>query len=254
MSAVSLLAKGVHRLLGGRNVLDGVDLELDTGSFTLLAGCNGAGKTTLLTILAGVQQPDAGSVDLGNKALTSLPHRDRARRVTLIPQDSDCPFEFTGRELVTMGRHPHMGRFSGPTEADRAAVERALVQVDATAFADRSVNTLSGGELRRISIARALATEAQVVLADEPTSNLDLEHALGILNLFADLVRGGRTVLLASHDLNLIAPRVQGVAILHQGRIHRRGTPEEALDEATVQEVFRVRAVPPSGYFPRAFE
>ena len=156
--------------------------------------------------------------------------------------------------LVTMGRHPHMGRFSGPTEADYDAVERSLECVDASDFADRSVHTLSGGELRRISIARALATEAQVLLADEPTSNLDLEHALGILDLFADLVRGGRTVLLASHDLNLIAPRVHRVAILHEGRIHRQGPPEEALDEGTVEEVFRVRASAPRGYFPRHFE
>ena len=249
-----LAAKGLRCLLGGRVVLDGVDLELRPGSFTLLAGCNGAGKTTLLTILASVVQADEGTVELDRVNLASLPHRERARTITLIPQDSDCPFEFTGRELVAMGRHPHMGRFSGATETDRAAVDRALQQVDAGEFADRSVHTLSGGELRRISIARALATEAQVLLADEPTSNLDLEHALGILNLFAELVAQGRTVLLASHDLNLIAPRVQQVAILHQGRIHRQGTPEEALDEATVQEVFRVRAVPPRGYFPRDFE
>jgi iron complex transport system ATP-binding protein len=241
-------------VLGGRAVLDGVDLSLEPGSFTLLAGCNGAGKTTLLTILASVARADAGTVELGNLTLASLPHRQRARSVALIPQESDCPFEFTGKELVTMGRHPHMGRFRGPTEADYAAVERALAQVDASDFADRSVHTLSGGELRRISIARALATEAQVLLADEPTSNLDLEHALGILDLFADLVREGRTVLLASHDVNLIAPRVHRVAILYEGRIHRQGTPEEALDEETVKEVFRVRALAPRGYFPRHFE
>ena len=249
-----LAAKGVRRVLGGRAVLDGVDLELETGSFTLLAGCNGSGKTTLLTILASVARADAGTVKFKDLTLASLPHRERARNITLIPQDADCPFEFTGRELVTMGRHPHMTRFRGPDEADIAAVDRALEQVDAASFADRSVHTLSGGELRRISIARALATQAPVVLADEPTANLDLEHALGILALFANLVAEGRTVLLASHDLNLIAPRVHRVAILYRGRIHRQGTPEEALDEATVQEVFHVRAVAPSGYFPRAFE
>ncbi len=189
-----VVAKGLRCALGGRNVLDGVDLELNPGSFTLLAGCNGAGKTTLLMILASVVQADEGSVELDSVSLASLPHRERARAITLIPQDADCPFEFTGRELVAMGRHPHMGRFSGATETDRAAVDRALEQVDASEFADRSVHTLSGGELRRISIARALATEAQVLLADEPTSNLDLEHALGILNLFAELVAQGDKV------------------------------------------------------------
>ena len=128
--------------------------------FTLLAGCNGAGKTTLLMILASVARPDEGSVELDSVSLASLPHRERARTITLIPQDADCPFEFTGRELVAMGRHPHMGRFSGATETDRTAVDRALQQVDAGDFADRSVHTLSGGELRRISIARPSAAKA----------------------------------------------------------------------------------------------
>ncbi len=103
-----VVAKGLRCVLGGRNVLDGVDLELNPGSFTLLAGCNGAGKTTLLMILASVARPDEGSVELDSVSLTSLPHRERARTITLIPQDADCPFEFTGRELVAMGRHPHM--------------------------------------------------------------------------------------------------------------------------------------------------
>ena len=249
-----LAASNLSFAFGDFPVLDGVDLTIEPGTMTLLAGRNGAGKSTLLGLLAGIHKPTAGSVRLGVRSITEIPSMERARTVTLIPQDSDTSFEFTGREIVMMGRHPHVPRFGVPTADDLAAVDEALRITDAAHFADRSVRTLSGGELRRVHIARALATRAPILLADEPTSNLDLEHAVAILRLLRELSDQGQTVLLSSHDLNLIAPRCNQVALLHDRRIYRVGVPDEVLDEATVAEVFGVQSRPPSNYFPREFD
>ena len=249
-----IAAQSVSLAYGPRQVLIDLSLAVEVGTVTLLAGRNGAGKSTLLNVLVGIRKPDGGDVILDGSKLADYPDRERARKVTLIPQDSDSPFEFTGRELVMMGRYPHVQRFRGPQPEDHAAVDRALEMTDAPTFAARSVHTLSGGEMRRISIARALATEAEILLADEPTSDLDLEHAVAVLSLLHGLARQGRTVLLASHDLNLTAPRCDRIALLHEGRITHSGDPESVLLPDVVAQVFGVKSTAPSGYFPRQYE
>ncbi len=246
-----LAADAVTVSLGGVEVLRDVSLQPEPGAVTLVCGRNGSGKTTLLKTLAGLRAPDSGVVRVDGTSLATMAPRERARRVTLIPQHADSPFEFTGRQLVVMGRHAHVARFGRPAPADRAAVERALHRADAMAFADRPVHQLSGGERQRISIARALATEAPVVLADEPTANLDLDHALSLLAVFRALARDGGTVVLAAHDLNAVAPRVDRVAVLHRGTVVCFDTPERALAPARLREVFGVECG--SGGFPRTF-
>lgn len=248
-----LAARDIELDRGSRRVLDGASLEVCGGRISLLAGRNGAGKTTLLSVLAGLERPARGRVTLAGVDVHALGARDRARRIAWIPQDLESPFEFTGREIVMMGRHPFIGRFSEPSAADHEAVDAALERVDAVEFASRSVRTLSGGERRRIAVARALATSAPVLLADEPTGDLDLEHALQLLQLFVELARGGCAVLLTSHDLNLVGPWVDRAALLHEGRIVAEGAPLEALAPERIQAVFKVRAQDPDGYFPRAF-
>jgi len=247
LSAVNLTVS-----LGSRRVLDRVGIHLEPGVM-LVAGRNGAGKTTLFTVLAGVRRPDSGEVWLEERRLPAIPPRQRGQRVTLIPQDTDSPFEFTGRELVMMGRYPHVPRWREPAKDDHALVEEALRLVDGTAFADRPVSTLSGGERRRIVIARALATRAPIILADEPTANLDLEHALAILSVLRRLADQGHTVAIASHDLNLCAPWADRVMLLHESRVYCDDLPEQALSAGRVREVFGVRSDDPSGFFPRSF-
>lgn len=249
----SILARGLSFSYRAHPVLEGVDLELTGGSMTLLAGRNGAGKSTLLGLLAGIRRPAAGAIEIDGRALRDLAVAERARLVTLVPQDSDASFEYTGRELVMMGRHPHISRFGSPVATDLAAVQEALASTDALSFADRNVQTLSGGEMRRIHIARALATQAPVLLADEPTANLDLEHAVAVLNLLRGLADQGHTVLLSSHDLNFIAPRCDQVALLHERGIMQVGEAEEVLTKTALAEVFGVGSSAPSGYFPREF-
>lgn len=239
--------------LGQRQVLDGVTFSLRPGELVLLAGRNGAGKSTLLRLLIGAAKADTGEVCLHDRAVGDWPPLARARELAFVPQDAESAFEFTGRDLVTMGRHPHRRRGAPLQPDDVAAVGRALEAVDASSFADRSVTTLSGGELRRIVVARALATEAPLILLDEPTSNLDLEHALALVSLLRDLAAAGHGVLVASHDLNLLGPFAARVVLLHEGRVFADGPPEQALNEANVATVFGVRSGPARGYFPREF-
>ena len=248
-----LHARDLRLRLGQRQVLDGVTFDLAPGELVLLAGRNGAGKSTLLRLLIGALRPDTGEVRLHDRAIGDWPTLARARALAFVPQDAENAFEFSGRELVTMGRHPHRRRGAPLQPDDLAAVDRALAAVDAAAFADRRVTTLSGGELRRVAVARALATEAPLLLLDEPTSNLDLEHALRLVVLLRDLAAAGRGVLVASHDLNLLGPFCTRVLLLHQGQVFADASPEQALDEPNVRAVFGVRARPASGFFPREF-
>lgn len=242
---------GVHH--GSRTVLEGVNLTVEPGELVLLAGRNGAGKSTLLRVMLGAQRADAGGSWLAGRELASIPSRERARAVAFVPQENDSPFEFTGRELVAMGRHPHRGPFENWTTRDFEAVEQALAAVDAQAFADRPVPTLSGGEQRRIAVARALATGAPLLLLDEPTANLDLEHALAMVALLSRLARSGHGLLVASHDINLLASSCDRVVLLHRGRVFVDDAPHRALTTAHFATVFGVDAVDPGGYFPRDF-
>lgn len=248
-----LCANALAVARGGRRVLDGVDFALRQGELVLLAGRNGAGKTSLLRQLVGVDRPLAGTVRLGDRALAEWPPLARARELAYVPQDAEHQFEFTGRELIAMGRHPHRRRGDALQPDDLAAIDRAIAAVDAATFCDRAVTTMSGGEQRRIAVARALATEAPLLLLDEPTSNLDLEHALRLVDLLRRLAEAGRGILVASHDLNLVAPRCHRVVLLHEGRVFADAPPERALDEANLGTVFGVRGGGPTGYFPREF-
>jgi iron complex transport system ATP-binding protein len=248
-----LVGEGLRLRRGERALLAGVDIELRGGEVVLLAGRNGAGKSTLLRLLLGAEPPDAGRVLLDGRPLAQWQSLARARRLAFVPQSSECPFEFTGRELVAMGRYPHRPGNAPLGPDDSAAVERALVAVDALPFAERPVTTLSGGEQRRIALARALATEALLLLLDEPTANLDLEHALQLVQLCRRAAADGRGVLIASHDVNLLARHCDRVVLLHGGRAVVSARPEEALSPARVLEVVGVLAVDPEGYFPREF-
>jgi iron complex transport system ATP-binding protein len=249
----SLVASGVQVHFGNRTVLGGASLTLRRGRFVLLAGRNGAGKSTLLRALVGALVPDAGVVLVDERPLAAMPALERARGLAFVPQAIETPFEFTGREIVRMGRYPHHARDEDLGSTDLEAMTRAIDAVDAAAFLDRSVPTLSGGEQRRIAIARALATESAFLLLDEPTANLDLEHALQLVALLRRLANAGTGVLVASHDLNLFAPHCDEVALLHEGRMHTVGAPAAALAATHVRTVFGVSTEPASGPFPRAF-
>ncbi len=224
---------------GGRRILDAADVSLTPGTLTAILGPNGSGKSTLLRVLAGLWRGE-GAVTLGGAPIAHVPRKHIARRLAFLPQDTRCDFAFTVDETVAMGRYPHRGRFEGERDADRHAIESAIHICDLDALRQRTVDRLSGGERQRVAIARCLAAEPEVLLLDEPTAHLDLEHALGIFALCRRLADEGRTVAVATHDIATVSRYATSVVLLSGGRIVASGSPSEALTVDTCRDVFGV--------------
>ncbi|MGQ4555422.1 ATP-binding cassette domain-containing protein [Halobellus sp. GM3] len=229
--------------LGGTTVLDGIDASVDRGRFVGLIGPNGAGKTTLLRTLNGALTPDSGTVSIDGRRVHDLTAKGVSRLVATVPQDTTVAFNFDARHLVEMGRNPHRSRFDGWSEADADAVERALDRTDARRFADRTVTTLSGGERQRVLLARALAQETPLLLLDEPTASLDINHQVRTLELVRELVSSGKTAIAAIHDLNLAAHYCEELILLSGGVVDAAGSPESVLTETALEGAFDANAV-----------
>ena len=244
MSASAALAfeEEVRVSLGGREVLTGVSLELRQGEVLALAGANGAGKTTCLRLASGVLRPDAGRILLAGRPLASHGRRELARRVAVVPQDAPFAFPFRAGEVVLMGRTPHLPRlgFEGPR--DLAIARAALARVGIEALADRSILELSGGERQLVLLARALAQEPRVMLLDEPTAHLDLRHRLRVQELVRELAAEGRSALVVSHDLALVARGCDRIALLAQGRVIAAGAPAAVLSPDALRRAFGIEA------------
>jgi iron complex transport system ATP-binding protein len=238
----------------GRRAVDGVTLEVPAGGCTALLGPNGSGKSTLLRLLLGTRTPQAGRVEFGGRPLASWPRAALAREVGVVPQSEEVPVPLTVRELVAMGRYPHLGSWRREGEGDRRAVEAALARCEVAELAGRPVSTLSGGERQRARIARALAQEPSVLALDEPTAALDVHHEMAIFELLRDLARSGTTVLLVTHNLNLAARYADRLVLLDRGRVAAAGAPPEVLRRERIEAVYRwpVLVVPHPGPGPDA--
>jgi iron complex transport system ATP-binding protein len=227
--------------LGGTSVLDSVSMTVEEGQFLALVGPNGAGKTTLLRTCNGVLSPDAGTVTLDGVPVESVPARALAREVATVPQETHLAFDFDVRDVVAMGRTPHRSRFGRAGDADRQAVDAALERTDTARFADRPVGELSGGERQRVILARALAQETPVMLLDEPTASLDINHQIRTLSLARELTADGKTVVAAIHDLELAARFCDVVALLSAGGVVATGPPTDVLTADRLEAAFDVR-------------
>ncbi len=235
-----LQAENVHFSYSGQPLLQGIDLDLFPGDLVGMIGPNGSGKTTLIKLLSGILRPQRGQVWLGGQPLRGQTRRQIARRIAVVPQELVVPFSFTAREIVEMGRTPHVRPWHGETPADRQVVEQTLAATHTDILAERPFNELSGGEQQRVVIAMALAQQPEVLLLDEPTVHLDINHQIEILELLAQLNRErGLTVLATMHDLNLASLYFNRLTMLNQGRIVAEGTPEEVLQEERLREVFQ---------------
>jgi iron complex transport system ATP-binding protein len=239
---VTLVAREVVVRRGDRTTLDRVSVTVASSDLTAVVGPNGSGKSTLLRVLAGLWKPADGDVTLDGHALGAWTRRDIARRVAFLPQDTRCDFAFTVEEVVAMGRHPHRGRFERGIDADHRAIESAMVRCDLDGLRGRTLDTLSGGERQRVCVARCLATTPDVLLLDEPTAHLDLEHALRLLTLCRTLADAGHAVAIATHDLALIRHFATRAVVLRSGRLVGHGLAEDALTPSVCRTVFGVDA------------
>jgi iron complex transport system ATP-binding protein len=237
-----LTARGLNVTLAGRLVLNDVSLALSSGHLVALVGPNGAGKTTLLRALAGLV-PSDGAIEVGGAALSSLSLRERARRFAYLPQGHVVHWPLAARDIVALGRYPHGATDPARlTPKDTEAVLRAMQATDVVEFSERRVTELSGGERSRVALARVLAVEAPVILADEPTASLDPRHQFDVMKSLRASADKGVLVIVVTHDLGLAARFADTVLVLSDGRLVSRGAPAEALSEKVVGDVFRISA------------
>jgi len=226
----------------GKWVLDKVSFELQAGEMLGVIGPNGSGKSTLIRVLSSVLKPGFGELQVQSRPAASYSRKELARKIAVVPQQSVIEFQYRVLEVVLMGRAPHLGRFRLESKRDLEIARRALELTDCLGLLDRVIDEVSGGERQRVILARALAQEPEILLADEPTTHLDLHHQMRFMSLLAELRdQKGIAVLFTTHDLNLASIFADRILILDQGRVAGFGRPEDALDPEAMSQIYRLR-------------
>ncbi len=236
----ALRAHDLHAgYIGGVPVLRGVSLDVGASELLAVVGPNGSGKSTLLRVLGGTMRPWQGSVELQGRPLASIDRRALARQVATVAQENTVAFRFTVLEIVLMGRAPHLGAFRFESRHDLEIAQAALERFDLLPLAHRHIEELSGGERKRVFLARALTQEPRVMLLDEPTAFLDLKHVVGIFTRFRELAASqGLAVVATLHDLNAAATYADRVMLLKEGSVVGCGKPAEVLTEDNLKHVY----------------
>jgi len=241
MTDTLLTASHVSVQRGGRTIVHDVSLTLRANELVALVGPNGAGKTTLIKALAGLL-PARGTIAIDGRALSTMPAPERARNLAYLPQGHDFSWPLPAAQIVALGRYPHADPFSRVSQRDRDAVAHALDITGTTALADRIVTTLSGGERARVALARVLATQAPILLADEPTMSLDPLHQFLVMALLRKAAQADGAALVVVHDLALAARYADRVVVLDHGCVVADDTPDIALSRDRIAQVFGVEA------------
>ncbi|KRA82785.1 ABC transporter ATP-binding protein [Altererythrobacter sp. Root672] len=235
-------AEGLTVVRGGRTIVNGVTLHAQGGQLVALIGPNGAGKSTLLSILAGLLRPDRGTAKLDGAAISAFDRRELARVRAYLPQNPRAEWPVSVERLVALGLLPQLPAFGGLPDEMRARVAAAIEAVDLASHRDQPATTLSGGELVRAMLARAVVGDPEVLLVDEPLAGLDPRHALdGMIRLRA-LADQGKLVIASLHDLTLAARYATHVAVMSNGQLAAFGPTEQTLTSALLREVFEVDA------------
>jgi iron complex transport system ATP-binding protein len=253
LSETLLIAQGVSFSQDGQAILRDVHLSVSSGELIGLIGPNGAGKTSLLKVISGLWSGAKGRITLLDKPLARHSTRDIARLIAHVPQITALDFPFSVKQIVLMGRNPHLSRFELETERDRRMADQAMRRTKTFDLAERMIGTLSGGERQRVLIARALTQEPRLLLLDEPTANLDIQHQMGILELVQNLIReDGLGAVAAVHDLELAARFCDRLVLLHEGTVLAEGQPEGVLSPDYLRAAYgvetRAYADPITGY------
>jgi iron complex transport system ATP-binding protein len=225
-------------------ILHEVSLCLERGEILGIVGPNGSGKSTLIKLISGLYVPWRGEVFLKDRPLASYSRKDIARSIASVSQEIEKDFPFTVREVVAMGRAPYMGRFAMENERDKAIIEEAMELTDISHYAERFPYQLSGGERQRMVIARALAQEPEILLMDEPTSHLDLNHQMEINSLIMRMKEEkGLAVVYVTHDLSSASECCSRIILLGEGQIHAEGRPAEVITAENINAVYGCRAL-----------
>ncbi|MBZ6170603.1 ABC transporter ATP-binding protein [Streptomyces olivaceus] len=237
-----LAARGVTVGYGTRPVIDGLDVSVPPGVITTIIGPNGCGKSTLLRTLSRLLKPTGGTVVLDGEDIGTLRTRDVAKKLGLLPQAPVAPDGLTVSDLVARGRHPHQSWLRQWSSDDADVVRRALAMTGVADLADRPVDSLSGGQRQRVWISMTLAQGTDLLLLDEPTTYLDLAHAVDVLDLVDDLHESGRTVVMVLHDLNLATRYSDHLVVMRDGAVLAQGHPREVVTADLLHEAFGLRA------------
>jgi len=243
LSSHSLTVEKLWARYGATDILHGLDLQVPFGQITVIVGANACGKSTLLRAMSRLITPHSGQVLLDGKAIHQTPPRQLARTLGLLPQSPIAPEGIAVADLVSRGRHPHQGLFSRWTRQDDEAVENALLATRTSELAERPIEELSGGQRQRVWIAMALAQQTDILLLDEPTTFLDINHQIEVLDLLTDLNRSrGTTIVMVLHDINLAARYADCLVAITKGQVHAMGTPHQVVTQDTIRKVFGVQS------------
>ncbi|MCG8489462.1 MAG: ABC transporter ATP-binding protein [Chromatiales bacterium] len=239
-----LIGRGLCFTRDDQSILEQIDVHIEPGEMLGLIGPNGAGKSSLLRLLAGVTAADAGTLTLAGKPVDQLSPKARARQIAYLPQLTEIAWPMSVERLVALGRLPHLEHWQQATPEDQTAIEKVIEQTDLTAFRSRPYNTLSGGEQARVQLARALVTEADILLADEPVSALDPAHQLDVMTLLQAYVQAGHGVIIVLHDLALAAHYSSRLQLLHQGRMLAEGAADHVLSDHFLEAAYGIAINP----------
>jgi iron complex transport system ATP-binding protein len=242
MTAEGLWVERVSVRVGQAQLIDGLTLSAPAGRLTALVGPNGAGKSSILRVVAGAIRPDSGRVLFDGTDLVAVAPRTRARQVALLEQQNNTEQDVSARDVVALGRIPHLTAWKGPGALDQALIDDALAQVDASHLAERAYRSLSGGEQQRVRLAAALAQQPRLLLVDEPTNHLDIGAQLDALALLRRLADTGITVVTALHDLGHALTFADHVVAMSTGRAVAQGVPNEVLGPELIHQLYGVRA------------
>ncbi|MCK4649037.1 ABC transporter ATP-binding protein [bacterium] len=229
-----------------KTILNDISFTLEKGDFLGIIGPNGSGKTTLLRVISKILKPWKGRVTLEGRGLDEIRHRELAKRMAVVPQGmQELFFSYSVRDFILLGRTPYLGRFQLlESEEDLRVAREVMEETDTSGLEERNLEDLSGGERQRAVIAQALAQEPEILLLDEPTAHLDINHQVEILNLIKRLnQRKNLTVLMISHDLNLAAEYCEKLILLREGRVFQEGSPQDILTYKNIEEVYKTLVV-----------
>ncbi len=226
----------------GKPVLQKVSFGMDDAQMLAVIGPNGSGKSTLIRILSGVLKPEAGKISIQQKPLLEFGKKNLARKIAVVPQQTQITFSYTVLEIVLMGRAPYLKRFQLEGKRDLEMARRALELTDCEELAGRSIDEISGGEKQRVILARALAQEPEILLLDEPTAHLDLHHQIGFMQLLIQLKTESKiSILFTTHDLNLASIFADQILILDQGKVAGLGNPGQVLNPELLSRVYQIK-------------